>query len=132
MGTDPRMLVVEDDLALQPFWELFFRRTYGRFSLDWAISGEEARRLIHQAHEEKRPYTVIVTDLFLAGAETGLDLIESSEVKDSHATIILVSSIESEKIQHHYKQITGDHLVISKPLNLHKCERLFSARREIA
>lgn len=126
MGALQRVLVVEDDLALQPFWEIFFRRQLNRFRMDWAVSSEEARRLVQGRNEAHDPYSIIITDLFLSGGETGLDLMTSSEVKDSGAQLILVSAIEAEKIRERCAEITDDNVVISKPLSLPRCERLLA------
>lgn len=117
-------LVIEDDLSLKPLWELIFRRRVEDWSVDWAISSEEGRRLCLKALSEGHPYSIVVVDLFLAGSETGLDFISSNEVSRIEAPVILVSAIEERKIKENYDEVVRNTPVISKPLSVPKCERV--------
>lgn len=118
------VLVVEDDLSLKPLWELIFRRRMEDWSVDWAISSEEGRRLCLKALSEGHPYALVVVDLFLAGSETGLDFIVSQEVIRIEAPVILVSAIEERRIKENFDEVVKNTPVISKPLSVPKCERV--------
>ena len=118
-----KVLVVEDDLSLQPIWVEIFRRCSPTIQLDWAVSCETAQKMIRKANDDKSHFDLIVVDLFLAGSRTGIDLIHSSEVAQSKARTMLVSSAETAKIRDFY----GDPLlatqIISKPFSVKECER---------
>lgn len=118
-----KVLVVEDDLSLQPIWVEIFRRCSPTIQLDWAVSCETAQKMIRKANDDKSHFDLIVVDLFLAGSRTGMDLIHSSEVAQSKARTMLVSSAETAKIRDFY----GDPLlatqIISKPFSVKECER---------
>ena len=118
-----KVLVVEDDLSLQPIWQEIFRRCSPTIKLDWAVSCEAAQKMVNDSNELKTPFDLIVVDLFLAGSGTGLDLLHSEEVVKSHARTMLVSSAETGKIRDFY----GDPLlatqIIAKPFSVKECER---------
>lgn len=118
-----KVLVVEDDLSLQPIWVEIFRRCSPAIHLDWAVSCEAAQKMIRDSNDKKSHFDLIVVDLFLAGSGTGIDLIHSSEVTQSKARTMLVSSAETGKIRDFY----GDPLlatqIISKPFSVKECER---------
>ena len=66
----------------------------------------------------------MVTDIFLAGSCTGLDLLTSASVVKSCCARMLVSAADETEI----KNIYGGELdpkvkVLAKPLNVPKCER---------
>ena len=116
-----RMLVVEDDLALQPMWSVILSRHAKGASLDWAVSCEEALRMLRATHDAGESYDLIVTDLFLAGSMTGIDLLQSQEVSRSEASQILVSVAEKEGLDRYQREVPGA-TIIAKPLNVVKCE----------
>lgn len=119
-----RVLIVEDDLALRPFWELILRRQFNEYHLDWAISCEEAERLIASSVKYDSTYCLIVTDLFLAGAATGLDLVHFIGKNQEHTPLVMVSSADEEAIRNSYRDSVKDIHVISKPLSVPKIERV--------
>ena len=118
-----KVLVVEDDLSLQPIWAEIFRRCSPTIQLDWAVSCEAAQKLIRESNEKKSYFDLIVVDLFLAGSGTGIDLIHSSEVSQSHARTMLVSAAETEKIRDFYGDPLFATQIISKPFSVKECER---------
>ncbi len=69
-----RFLVVEDDFAGQPIWEVIIRKLEPQAIIRWATSSEEAEILIEKAIQDDEAFDIIVSDIFLAGKETGLDL----------------------------------------------------------
>lgn len=122
-----RVLIVEDDLALEPIWNIILRRALKGVSLDWAISSEEARKMIRAAKESKKPYGLIVTDIFLSGEETGLDLLSSAEMEKTRAKVILVSATEEAKIKEHFAEADKVETVLPKPLDVGECARAIGA-----
>jgi DNA-binding NtrC family response regulator len=120
-----RVLLVEDDLALRPFWELILKRQFNEYHLDWALSCEDAQRLITSSVKFDAPYTLIVTDLILAGSGTGADLVKFIGTNQKHTPLLLVSSTSEETIRGRYQDLVKNILVIEKPLSVAKCEKVF-------
>lgn len=114
-----RVLIVEDDLALEPFWKIVLKRCFEKWTSDWAVSAEEAKRMMSQALHEGVPYSLVISDIFLAGSETGLDLIQDQEPRAPK--FLLVSVAEAERVKDNVARFDG--AVLTKPLNLPKCER---------
>lgn len=121
---EKKILIVEDDLSLRPFWSLVFDRIAPRSRLDWAISSEQAQRLIEDSTRNQRPYDVIITDLFLAGSGTGLDLLESDAAKKSPAKKLLVSVADAKDIKDGFIPSGSDVTVLSKPLDIPRCTKV--------
>lgn len=119
-----RILVVEDDMALKPLWEIIAKRNMGGMKLDWSVSGEEGRRLLSQvANEKKKKYDLVVTDLFLAGSETGLDFVKYVRVSDPSVPIFLVTSVDETDLKKHYGKDLDNISVLEKPLSVAQFER---------
>ena len=79
--------------------------------------------MITQSNEEGLPYSLIISDIFLAGSETGLDLLESQSRTHGTSKFILVSVAEADKVNDTVAEWTKPNVVLTKPLNLPKCER---------
>jgi len=124
MNVSPiRILIVEDDLALQPFWNIVLKRCFKEWTSDWAVSAEEAKRMMTQARHEGVPYSLVISDIFLAGSETGLDLFNAKDELQTSIKFLLVSVAEANRVKDSVDEFTGDSAVLTKPLNLPKCER---------
>lgn len=118
-----RILIVEDDLALQPFWNIVLKRCFKKWTSDWAVSAEEAKRMMSQALHEGVPYSLVISDIFLAGSETGLDLLNVKDTMQSSMKFLLVSVAEADRVKDNVDGLNRDSAVLTKPLNLPKCER---------
>lgn len=119
-----RVLVAEDDLSLWPMWEVIVKRCLPSAEVRWAVSSEEAKRLISESFEDDMSFDVIISDLFLAGSETGLELLRSDEVRKSKASTVLVSMAEIDNLTMNYQSLLPETIFITKPLNVVKCERM--------
>ncbi|MCC7440268.1 MAG: hypothetical protein IT285_01460 [Bdellovibrionales bacterium] len=74
--TTPRVLVIEDDLALSTVIDRVLRELDPEVRVDWAVSAEEARAILRERvrrEDSLRPYDLILADVFLDGEHTGLD-----------------------------------------------------------
>jgi response regulator of citrate/malate metabolism len=118
-----KVLVVEDDLALQPFWQSVLERCFKKFDLQWAISGEEAKTILQNANEKGKPFDLVVSDIFLAGSDTGIDLMESKELAQSKTNFILVSVADEKRVKDHLHASIQNGAVMSKPLRPSICEK---------
>ena len=65
---------------------------------------------------------MLIVDLFLAGSETGLDLLRSKEVVSVGPKTILVSAIDQKNFEDQLSQELAHIKLIVKPLNIIKCE----------
>ena len=72
MADVKRILVAEDDLSLWPMWDVIVKRCIPSAEVRWAVSSEEAKRLINESFEDDMSFDVVISDLFLAGSETCL------------------------------------------------------------
>lgn len=119
-----RVLVVDDDLSLRPLWENFFKQWRLSVAIDWAVSCEEAIKMVKQLNEKSNPYVLIIADIFLAGSKTGIELINSIEVVTSQAKKILISSADKNEIVEKFGHLIPDTEIISKPLDFYKVKSL--------
>lgn len=117
-----RILIVEDDLSLKPFWGAVLNKLSKKTQVSWAVSSEEAERNVLEKQNEGVDFDLIITDLFLAGSNTGIDLLRSSAVKNSRSKTILVSLAEQKSLIAECKKSLPKTKVIVKPLNVHECE----------
>jgi response regulator of citrate/malate metabolism len=122
-----RVLIVEDDLSLMPFWSLILRRCLSGAKIDWAVSCEQAKEFLSQADSSKSPYAMIITDIFLAGSDTGIDLLNSAEAQNSVAPKVLVTSADEHAVNRSYNWENQSVSVLAKPLSVPKCERLLES-----
>ena len=120
-----KILIVEDDLALRSIWEQFFKKLGDENCVDWAVSCEEALKMIEQTFESKENYSLIISDLFLAGSKTGMALISSPQVVLSKANTILISASDRDEIIENFGHLLPGTIIISKPISFKKFEIIF-------
>lgn len=97
LSSTPRVLVVEDDLTYEPIWESILRKVMSRVDLRWATDVEEAEIYIRSADEEGRPFDLVISDVFLSGYQTGIDLWQKQREVLNHK-MILVSGLQPSKL----------------------------------
>lgn len=124
-----KILIVEDDLSLRPFWMRIFNNILSSSKIEWAISGEQASEMILNANSDGAPYKLIISDLFLAGSLTGVEVLKSPEVIKSQAQTVLVSAVNLNSIRTQV-QNRSDLLsekrtrILTKPLNVKFCRKI--------
>ncbi|WII72267.1 response regulator [Bdellovibrio sp. 22V] len=116
-----RVLIVEDDLALRPLWEFVLLKQFTEYHLDWAMSAEEAKQMLSASIKFDAPYALIVTDFFLMGVETGLDVLRHAARGFHHCPIILVSQVDEDILRRVYGEALEDMLVLTKPVSASQC-----------
>jgi response regulator of citrate/malate metabolism len=121
-----RVLVVEDDLSLRPLWQNFFKYRTKSVELEWAVSCEEAIKLVRLSNQQATPFFLIITDIFLAGSGTGLELLCSDEVLKSKARTILVSVADSNEIIQKFGHKIPNSEVMSKPIDFKKYDPIIN------
>lgn len=115
-----KILIVEDDLSLKPLWENFFKYRTQKVNLEWAVSCEEALKMVQKSNREGEPFFLIITDIFLAGSGTGMELLKSREVEKSRARTVLVSVADRDEILTKFGHMMPQTEVISKPIDFRK------------
>ena len=101
--TKPKILVVEDDITFEPFWSAIAERADRNAQVFWATSELEAESMIIAAIEAGRPYNLVITDIFLSGSRTGIDL-WIKFYKQLHGRIIVTSGIEYQKFVQYFSR----------------------------
>ena len=115
-----KVLIVEDDLSLRPIWENYFKSSRDKIWIEWAVSCEQALVIIAETNRLRQYFTLIVSDVFLAGSGTGLDLMKSQPVKESRARKVLISAVDRDELMQQFGHSLPDTEIISKPLDLKK------------
>lgn len=112
-----RILIVEDDITLEPFWISAIHKADPRAEVTWVCSERDAEKEIKLSIKKEAPFDLIVTDLFLAGPRTGIDLWEIAG-EDLRNRMVLTSGIHPEKFRRYF----GDHSTappfLQKPYSL--------------
>ncbi len=117
-----KILIVEDDLSLKPFWGAVIQKLFKKAQVGWAVSSEEAERNVIEKQNDGDFFDLIIADLFLAGSNTGIDLLQSEAVQKSKSKTILVSLAEQKSLVAECKKMLPKTKVIVKPLNVAECE----------
>lgn len=115
-----RVLIIEDDLAYKPLWADILRRNLGGniAEIHWAVSAEEARIQYEKAIASGEFFDFIITDVFLAGSDTGLDFVENIFADDQEAPpVILISSVDKEEVEDVLNTESRRIEVLTKPIN---------------
>lgn len=113
------VLIVEDDVSMEPLWSYIIDEVDPHAEMRWVTTEEAAEKMIRQRLEMGQPYDLIVSDIFLSGRRTGIDLWR--RYGEGATAFILMSVIGPEKLM----RMTGLHEplppYIQKPLNPSEC-----------
>ena len=104
----PRMLIVEDELALNTCLQEFF--TLKGFEVRCAFSAEEALEQL-----EKEPVDVILLDVLLPG-QTGIEVPRQVKEQSPRVKVIMVTAVDDAAVQDTARRYGAD-AVISKPFD---------------
>src|ERR1700757_5248740 len=69
-----RVLIVEDDHACETILKQIVRSIDPGAQIDWAESAETAALQLVQERGKGAPYNLVISDVFLSGKLTGIDL----------------------------------------------------------
>ena len=116
----PRILIVEDDITLEPIWAYIVERAERLATVTWATSEFEAESLILDSIDEGNEYDLVITDIFLSGSKTGIDL-WARFFDTLRGRMIITSSIEYKKFVQYLGKDAAQPLYIQKPLDPHDC-----------
>lgn len=116
----PRVLIVEDDITLEPLWENVLERAYRGATYIWASSAQEAIYKMYQAKESGQPFDLVISDIFLSSSQTGLDLWNQFQ-DELDGRFIVVSGLSYKKYLQKMSKSDRPPLFLRKPLNIPDC-----------
>lgn len=124
-----RVLLVEDDISLEPFWSYTLWEVDPDLHMIWAQNAEEAVKALVEHEKKGQPISLVISDIFLSNRKTGLDLLDDCHEKlgDNVPPFIIVSSVSRNR----YMDLRDgkDQLppYLKKPLDLYECVPLISS-----
>ena len=104
----PRMLIVEDELALNNCLQEFFKLK--GFDVRCAFSAEEALERLADG-----PVDVILLDVLLPG-QTGIEVLRQVKERSPRVKVIMVTAVDDDAVQETARRYGAD-AVISKPFD---------------
>ncbi len=121
-NTRCRVLVVEDDLSFKPFWERVIETAGVECELDWATSKEDAERLIRFRFRHDDPYDLVVSDIWLEGEGTGIDL--WNQFGEAVKNFVFISGLPITQLELLKSLKFGSPSYLHKPLSVPTCQKL--------
>lgn len=120
------VFVVEDDLELSAVIDRILISIDSTLKLEWATSAEEAIRTLEKRSKTRTgdPYDLMICDIFLEGARTGLDLWKYCHAQYPKMKIVIISGIELDKLSDLLGSDEPAPLFLSKPFSVIDCSNL--------
>ncbi|MBL7542816.1 MAG: response regulator [Bdellovibrionaceae bacterium] len=115
-----RILIVEDDMTMEPLWAYILEKVDKRNAYEWVASEAEAERKIENSLLDGRQFDLVISDIFLSGTKTGIDLWRRFS-DPLCGKIILMSAIAKIKFQNYLGYSATAPVYIQKPLDIHDC-----------
>lgn len=70
----PQILIVEDDVTMQPLWTYVIDAVAPRANVKWVMTEEAAEKAISRRIQFSDEFDLVISDIFLSGSRTGVDL----------------------------------------------------------
>jgi len=121
MNRKKRVLVVEDDGALEHFWEFILDRVGPHVEMAWAESVEEAEALLAKEKERGRDFDLLIVDIYLLGGKTGLEMWEKHRNEAGAPPFIVTSSLSTGQFIKAGGTGPGLPCYLQKPLDPKEC-----------
>lgn len=120
------VFVVEDDLELSAVIDRILISIDSTLKLEWATSAEEALSTLEKKSKNKagNPYDLMICDIFLEGARTGLDLWKFCRAQYPSMKIVIISGIDLDKLTALLDSDEPAPLFLSKPFSVSDCSNL--------
>jgi CheY-like chemotaxis protein len=91
-----RILIVEDDLTVQPLLEVMIQKISPGTQVEWSTSAEDAfDRLSSVQSSDESPYSVVLSDVNLSGSKSGFDLVDECFSNEVPANFIMSSGADT-------------------------------------
>ena len=120
------VLIVEDDTTSVFLMKLALNKAGSFAAFDWVSNAKEALAHIKARSQNgrRRPYDLIIIDIFLEGKETGIELWERLSRQDLHMFPVLLTSSISEG---RFSQLVGSQRLapryLRKPFLVDACAK---------
>jgi len=115
----PRILIVEDDMAYEPIWQYVLKKVNSKCRIQWTSSAAEADRILSESHQKNNFFDLIISDIFVSGSKTGLDL--WYKYGEPNNNMIIVSSIEYGKLFNYLGSGKRMPVYLMKPFDINEC-----------
>lgn len=116
-----KVLIVEDDLAFRPFWQAVFEDRGSTLRIDWATTQEEAETLLRAGFKHHQPYDLVISDIFLEGEGTGVDLWNRYGEEAKHFIFVSGKPLSPAELKSSLSY--GQPTYLQKPLSLDQCRQ---------
>ena len=124
-----RFLVVEDDSSQWPLWENILKTSFPNAEIDWETDEAGAEALLRHAFQNDKPYNLVISDIFLEGPGTGIDL--WNRYGEAAGNFIFVSSFSMANFDALMNTLAhppeGLPLYLQKPLSSKICKEAVEA-----
>lgn len=120
------VFVVEDDLELSAVIDRILISIDSTLKLEWATSAEEAISTLEKRSKTKseNPYDLMICDIFLEGARTGIDLWKYCRSQYPTMKIVVISGMELDKLEGLLESDEQAPIFLSKPFSVSDCSNL--------
>ena len=119
LSRSPRILIVEDDVSMQPLWSYVVETASPGAQIKWVLSEEAADQAIRTLLQKSDAFDLIISDIFLAGSRTGLDLWKKHA--EGPSPFLMTSMISSQKLNRLLGEDSPPPFFMPKPLNPKSC-----------
>lgn len=120
-----RVLIVEDDRALETVLNRVLESISPTLTVDWVTTAEEALTRVREASKAGRPYDLVIADIFLEGQRTGLEFWQQCQIACPGTAIVIMSSMPIDR----FFTSIGTEIIsppyLQKPFRLGECKALF-------
>lgn len=120
-----RVLIVEDDQALETILTRVVQSISNGAIIDWATSVQEARNRLRVARNTfEKDYDLIIADIFLEGNETGIEFWQQCQFICPTTPMLLTSSMP----MHEFFKAIGRNAIsppfLPKPFQVSECQQM--------
>jgi DNA-binding response OmpR family regulator len=122
----PRILITEDDVTQKALWKQILVQACPDALVYWADSYRLAANTLDEHENNKTPFDLLISDIFLAGDENGFDLCRDY-FNALKGRIILVSKFGDVQTPTHANTLSKfEPYYLRKPLNI--SQSIFTVR----
>ena len=118
------LLVIEDDLSMIQFIDSMLDELKPGLEWDYVTTGEEAIEKIRRRGRTKgaNPYSLVLTDIFLEGEMTGIDVWLDSMRLLPDMPFVITSSLSFDRYLSILKGVNQTPVYLPKPLTITRCQ----------
>lgn len=124
------VLIVEDDLSLEPLWRKVIQDVASDVQVYWATTEEQAEKYIRSKVHNGETFDLIIADIFLSGDRTGLDLWK--RYGEVTSNFIVTSGMSEEKATQMLGGLAPLPYYLQKPADLERCRKVIQSAIEPA